>query len=179
MHSVYKYGRRTTNSVHFSVSDVFLNFRSVNTTIQCSVETCTVQAQFTCILLQRGNIECLLIFEEQTDVFKKLSLCVGSIGGFCCLARVFVLVQRKIANYKSHSVAIGFQELFENRVHRSTSRALEVSKLNNCDWSIHLTTCRIVINTNALNWLRRFRYKPLYVCVFAKSRGQVFFQPPS
>src|SRR2546423_5722351 len=85
LYSIYEYRWSASDTVRLSVFNVFLDFSSVNATIQRRVETCTVQSEISRILLQRRHVESLLILEKNSNVLEKFSLGIGSVGRLCCL----------------------------------------------------------------------------------------------
>src|SRR6185295_19390137 len=132
------------------------------------VETCAVQTDLSCVLLQRKNIKRFLILEKDGDVFKKFSLSVGSICGLGCFARPLVLIEREISNYKANFVAVRLQDIFQNGMHSGAGRTLKVSEFNNCYRSIRIAARGIVVNADVLNGLWGLIYYPANVSALAE-----------
>ena len=119
---------------------------------------------------KRRNIESFLVLEKQRCVLKEFSLSISSVRGFRCFARVFMLVQWEIADHEPHFIAVRFQYLFQNGMHRCTCRTLEISELNDRYRRIGIAARWIVVNTDVLDRLGRLRYQPTNVCALAESR---------
>src|SRR5260370_20248862 len=72
-----------------------------------------------------------LVSKQDINILPKLSL--GVRGARCLRGAEGVRMrhsQWKIANYKVHAVAVRFQNVFHNRIHRATGRTLKVSELD-------------------------------------------------
>src|ERR1044072_3800859 len=106
LHSIHEDSWGTSNSVQLSVVNIFLYLGCVDATVQGSVKFGPVQAKVAGVFFQRRQVESFLILKKYCDVLKELSLCVGSIGSFCRLARVLMHVQWEIADHKTHLVSI-------------------------------------------------------------------------
>src|SRR6185295_3221813 len=115
------------------------------------------------------HVESFLIFEKHRDVLKEFPLGVRCIRGFCCLPRVFMHVQRKIAYDESNLVSVGLQNLFQHGMHCCTSWALKISELNYRYWRVCIAASWVIIDTYVLNRLGRLGQQPLDFGVFSKS----------